>query len=170
MTRTDSLFIFLLFLYPQVTSSVLNMHHSFASHVLLNAYEWGRVYLSSFGTLDSHRTRNSLEHIEMMAVTKQSDTHWSHWARGRHQSRRCCLVCFPAHVIHLGIWVCQIAATLNTMFGPKQPTCVCQSNMSGQNQHYADIKRILMDLNSICGLQSFWLFHQYVNERNMLLQ
>lgn len=39
----------------------------------------GRVYLSSFGTLVSHRTWNSLEHIEMIAVTNKSDlTHIDH--------------------------------------------------------------------------------------------
>ncbi len=40
--------------------------------------------------------------------------------------------------------------------------CVSQSNKSGRNCHYADIKRILMDINSICGLWSFWLIYHYV--------
>lgn len=92
----------------------------------------GRVYLSSFGTLVSHRTRNSLEHNEMIALTNKSDlTHIDHSEPGGVISLNAVVLC--VFKITSFIWefesVLRVAANHRTMadlttFGPKQPVCL----------------------------------------------
>lgn len=102
----------------------------------------GRVYLSSFGTLVSHRTWNSLKRIEMIAVTNKSDlTHIDHSEPGGVINLNAVVLC--VFKITSFIWEfksvlrLRVAANHRTMadlttFGLKQSMCVCQCNMSGQ--------------------------------------